>query len=90
MLLVGSGEIIEHPSLAFQKASKDFKIGLQIESTQQAIRTYGVLLEDQRNFAALLIPSSPKLLPDNDKVNLQKQKINRLNKGTAGGPSISC
>ena len=75
-LLVGCGKVLQPPSKDFHKACKDYNIGLQIESTQQAIQTYGVLLEDQRNFAALLIPASNKALSDDEKVQLQKFKMN--------------
>ena len=75
-LLVGCGDVLRPPSKDFQTACKEHKIGLQIESTQQAIQTYGVLLEDKRNFAALLIPAANKSLSDDEKVALQKRKIN--------------
>lgn len=52
-------------------------MGLQVESTPQAIQTYSVLLDDKRNFAALLIPASTKALPDDEKVQLQKRSILR-------------
>ena len=74
MLLVGCGEIIEQAPLEFKKACKTHGIGLHIESTQQAIQTYGIFLEDNRNFAALLIPASLQLLPDVEKIYLQKKK----------------
>jgi hypothetical protein len=67
---------MQQPSVDFQKTCKEYKIGLQIESTQQAIQTYGVLLEDKRNFAALLIPASNKAISDDEKVKLQKFKMN--------------
>ena len=75
MLLVGTGHIMELPPRSVVEACKEYKIGLHIESTPQAIQTYGVLLEDRRNFAALLIPSSTKFLGEHDVIKLQKRTM---------------
>lgn len=77
MLLVGSGEIMVPLPPIFYETCREHKIGVQVESTQQAIQTYGVLLDDNRSFAALMIPSTSKTLPDDEKVYLQKSKLNR-------------
>ena len=80
---MGSGDVLQPPSPDFRKACKEHNIGLQIESTQQAIQTYSVLLEDKRNFAALLIPAAYKLLTDDEKVVIQRKKMNlKTLKGT--------
>ena len=42
----------------------------------QAIQTYGALLEENRNFAALLIPAANKSLSDDERVQLQRRKMN--------------
>ena len=76
-ILIGAGETVDMPSLEFRKACEEHKIGLQIETTQQAISTYGLLLDDLRNFAALMVPATQKQISDSEKVYLQRRKTKK-------------
>ena len=76
ILLVGVGPYSTQPSPSFMAACKQHGIGLEVQTTPQAVQTYQILLQDKRNFASLMIPSSRKTLGSYERKLLEDSKKN--------------
>lgn len=56
VLLLGMGEVIRHPPVAFRDALEAAGIGVEVMASPSACRTYNVLLDEGRRIAAALLP----------------------------------